>query len=211
MKELFFLSTLLMISTTALADLYDVPKVNTLENRNYYLHDEVTLQAGYLPLGAFSKYLAGGLSYTHAFSDFTSWEVINGSYAAELASGLKNDLIGNFGADPSTFPVLHFLVTTNLVITPLYSKNLLFNSSIVHSQASFVAGGGVANFTTATLPTIDVGIILRYFLTPSSSLKFDFRDNIFLTSDPTINNNLTLIVGYALSLGGGKKNVDSDF
>lgn len=189
------------------ADLYDVPRVNLLEKRNYDVRSEGTLQLGYFALGAFSKYLAIGGTYTHSFSDFTAWELVNGMYTYELPSGLKNDLLVNFPdrATPDSFSVMNFTATTNLMFTPLYTKNLLFNSSIVHSQASLVAGGGVSGFTTAVVPTIDVGVVLRYFISKSSSLKFDFRDYIFLTGDQSIKNNLALIGGFAHNFGGSSK------
>src|SRR5207248_1569136 len=92
--------------------------------------------------------------------------------------------------------------TTNFLVTPIYTKNLAFNSSVVYSQVSFVGGGGAAYFITAGVqPVFDFGLVIRYYLGQHSALKFDFRDYIFPTAYQS--NNLTLILGYAISLGEG--------
>src|SRR5690349_988244 len=97
------------------ADLYDVPKVVAVQNRSYLLSDEVTLQAGYLPLDAFIKYFSFGLVFTHYFSDFLGWEVFNANYAAANPSGLERDLINNFQVTPDKFDTLDYFGSTNLV------------------------------------------------------------------------------------------------
>lgn len=205
-------------SSRAKGDLYDVPKLHIIENKKYSLADELALQVGYLPADPYVKYFTGGLTYTHFFSEFTGWEIVNGQYAVNFPAGIQKDLLANFStnctptqcATADKFPTLNFLATTNLVFTPIYTKNLLFNSKLVYSQISFVGGGGVASYTSNIKNCIDIGVIIRYFLNDSSSVKFDFRDYVFLS--PGTNNNLTLVVAYAFNLGSSdkKKNVELD-
>ncbi len=155
------------------ADLYDVPKVHIIENKKYTLGDEIAIQLSYLPMDPYVKYFAAGLSYTHFFSEFTGWEVVNAHYTFNFAAGLQRDLLENLStncrsttdqcASPDKFPTLNYFATTNLVFSPIYTKNLLFNSSLVYSQISFVAGGGLASFTDTIRNCIDLGVILRYF------------------------------------------------
>ncbi len=194
-----------LFSAYGFADIYDVPKVETVALRKYEVRDEFTIQAGFFPKGAYSKYLAGGGSYTHSFSDFTSWEVANGLYAYELVAGLKKQLISDYFADPASFAVLKYTVTSNLVFTPIYTKNLLFNSSIVYSQFSFVTGAGFSGFNIASIPVIDVGLIMRFFVSQTKFLKFDFRYYKYLTSNTAITDNFTLIGGLSFNLGGDKR------
>lgn len=211
MIKLYASLLLLIICTNAKADIFDLPKIETVAQKKYDVKDEITAQFTYLPKDPFSKYINLGASYTHAFSDFTSWEVVNANYVIELASGLKKDLIDNFGRDAATFAVLKYYATSNLVFTPIYTKNLLFNSSVVHSQFSIVAGGGLAGFSRVVPPVIDAGVILRFFTTPNNSLKLDFRYFKFLTSADAITDNYSITVGYSFNIGSTKKEEPGEF
>jgi len=99
-------------------------------NKKYGLSDELTLQAGYFPVGAFNKYVGLGGSYTTVFNGNHAWEVINGIYTIEMAAGLKKDLIDFYAGSEDQFAVLKYLATTNYIYSPFYSKSLLFNSSV---------------------------------------------------------------------------------
>jgi outer membrane beta-barrel protein len=197
---LFILVSNIAYGADAKSDLYDVPKVTAVSHKKYALKDEVTLEGTYLSSDPFVKYIAGGLSYTHLFSDIIAWEVVNGSYTYAFYSGLTNDLITNQGISSSLFDSLQYYATTNIAISPIYTKNLLFNSKMVYSEFSIVAGGGIASFQYAGFqPVIDVGLVLRYFLSPTTSLKFDFRDYVFPSTN--VANNLSLTIGYAFAFG----------
>jgi outer membrane beta-barrel protein len=180
-------------------DLYDVPKVTVVANKKFYLKDEITTNLTYLATDPYEKYLALGGSYTHAFDHFWGWEVVNAAYAFAFDSGLKNDLVSNFGANATLIDELEGYATTNITVSPLYTKNLLFNSKTVYSQFAAVFGGGVSYFLYGGIePVFDLGIMLRYFLGPNTSLKFDFRDNIF--PNGYTNNNISITVGFAFDL-----------
>ncbi len=210
-KNISAIICIIFLSTSVLADIYDVPRVGTVQNRQHDYNSEFTLQGGYLPMDPYTKYLAYGGSYTYFFSDFTAWEIVNGSVANPLVSGLRTDLEENY-TTPTTkkFDVLKSHITSNLSFTPLYTKNLLFNSSLVHSEVSFVAGGGMAQFSTGSVGLIDVGIILRYFISNSFAIKFDFRNYVYLSS---IRNNLALVTGIAYIFGSKNDDAieESDF
>ena len=205
MKSLFgqlaILSSFLISFSMASADVYDLPAAETVMNKKYRLMDEMTGQLGYLPVGAFNKYMVAGASYTHLFNDVQGWEVVNAMYAMEMQASLKNDLIAGYGAKDDDFAVLRILATSNYVFSPFYTKSVLFNSSIVHSQLSFVAGGGIANYTILTAPAVDVGIIQRFFLGKKTSLKLDFRYYAFFSDQKTVKNHITLVAGLAYNFG----------
>src|ERR1017187_39163 len=67
------------------------PKVVAVQDRGFFLNKELTFQVGYLPLDSFTKYLAFGGGYTHYFSDFFGWEVVQGAYASPIPTGLEID------------------------------------------------------------------------------------------------------------------------
>ncbi|MBK9294039.1 MAG: hypothetical protein IPM57_06275 [Oligoflexia bacterium] len=95
MSNLIF-SAIILFSLNLKADIFDLPKVQTVANKKYGVSNEITAKFDYLPKDPFSKYVAIGASYSHAFSDFTTWEIINASYVLELASGLKKSLVEEF-------------------------------------------------------------------------------------------------------------------
>jgi hypothetical protein len=66
-----------------------------------------------------------------------------------------------------------------------------------------VAGGGGAFFTYGGFqPTLDLGLVMRYYLGPNSSVKLDIRDYIF--PNGYTNNNVAITFGYAFDLSAKK-------
>jgi outer membrane beta-barrel protein len=163
------------------------------------------MQTTFLATDPYYKYLSVGGSYTHTFDNFWGWEVLNGAFAFSFQSGLTNDLINNFRVNPTLIDSLQYYGTSNITMSPFYVKNLLFNSSTVYSEITFVMGAGAADFVYGGIqPTIDAGIIIRYFLGPKTSLKFDFRDYVF--PNGYTNNNIAISAGWAFDLDSKAKN-----
>ena len=77
--------------------------------------------------------------------------------------------------------ILLYFATSNLVYTPLYTKSLLFNRTVVHGETSFVAGAGAANFKNTGLKAlVSLGFYMRFFTSKSQSIKIDFsRQRLF--------------------------------
>jgi len=119
---------------------YNLPKVVAVQNRPYYLNKDLTLQLGTLPSDAFNKGFTAGLSYTHFFSDYFAWEVINTNYNFNVKTDLRGDVekLGPVVVKNNGFEgLLDYIVayaTTNLVYTPLYTKSLLFNKTVIQKQ-----------------------------------------------------------------------------
>ncbi len=186
-------------------DIYTVPKLVAIQNRNYNVNQNLSVLLGYLPSDAFTKGITAGAAYTYYFSDFTAWEVLNAQYVFNQDTKLKQSLESDFGAQPDSDRILDFpqyYGTTNLVYTPLYNKNLLFNKSVVHGENSFVIGGGAAKFKQAGyLPIVGGGLIFKYFISENSSIKLDFRGWVYNDDERGINSIIDLKVGYDLKLG----------
>lgn len=198
--KLITLGFILLRLNTAHADIYDVPPAQTVMKKKYSLGHEVALQLGYLPVGALSKYLAFGLSYALPFNDNHGWEVVNAMATSEIKTSLKTQLTAPFpdgyGVDASQVGTMTYLVTTNYLFSPLYTKSLLFNSSMVYHQLSLLGGGGLAGFSTGSVPVIDLGLMETFFLSAQSSIKFDFRYLNFFANNETIKNNISLVAAY---------------
>ena len=80
-------------------DLYELPKLVAVQNRQYYLNREFTTHLGYLPMDSFNKSIVLGASYTHYLSDFIGWEIANFNYCFNQDTGLKKQLLSSFNAD----------------------------------------------------------------------------------------------------------------
>lgn len=186
-------------------DIYTVPKLVAVQNRKYNVNQNLSVLLGYLPQDAFTKGLTTGVAYTYYFSDFTAWEVLNANYVFNLDTGLKSDLVTYFSAQPENDRILDFpqyYGTTNIVYTPLYNKNLLFNKSVVYGENSFVIGAGMGKFKIAGfLPMVGGGIIFKYFIGKSTSLKLDIRDWIYNDDVRGVNSILDLKLGFDMQLG----------
>ena len=209
--RLFVIALLLFAPYTTFAenteqqDIYTVPKLVAVQNRKYNVNQNVSALLGYLPADAFTKGLTVGAAYTYYFSDFTAWEVLNANYVFNLDTKLKNDLANNFSAQAENDRMLDFpqyYGTTSLIYTPLYNKNLLFNKAIVYGENSFVVGAGAAKFKLAGfLPMIGGGIILKYFMGKSTSLKLDIREWVYNDDIRGVNGILDIKLGFDMLLG----------
>jgi outer membrane beta-barrel protein len=198
-----FMSLLILIfaALPSWADLYDLPTPSLVMNKKYEARNQFGIALGYLPMNSFSKYMTVGLNYTWKPTDVYGWEVINVQGASEIASGLKKELIDSYGQEAQDFAVLQGLATTNFVYSPFYMKSLLFNSEMVHSQLSFMVGAGMAKFSTKSVPVLDAGLALKFFLQSKNAFDVDIRYYSFSSDDRTIRSNIMLTANYAISFG----------
>jgi outer membrane beta-barrel protein len=193
---------MMCVSFSAFADLYDLPQPEIIMNRSYENKNQIGALFGYLPMGSFSKYVTFGASYTRKLNDLHSWEILNVQGASELKASLKSDLIQFYGLKDSDFPVLKVLGTTNWIYTPLYMKSLLFNARLVHSNLSFVLGGGMASFSTKMIPLVDAGMVLKFYLPSKNSIDLDFRYYHFFATEKTVRGNIMMSALYSFNVGG---------
>lgn len=169
-----------VIAAEAEEDIFAVPKTYAVQNRKYKLGGQYSAHLGYMPMDSFTKGVVLGASYTKYFSDFTGWEVINANWVMSIDTDLKKQLTEEFAADPGQIPDFpEWYITTNIVYTPIYNKNLLFNKSVIWGDITFVAGPGVGSFKNdGVKPLVNGGAILRFFLNDKESIKIDIRENL---------------------------------
>lgn len=161
-------------------DIFAIPKTYAVQNRRFKLGSQYSAHFGYLPMDSFTKGVVLGASYTKYFSDFTGWEVINANYVFGMDTALKSQLIDEFKADPGKIPDFpEWYITSNIVFTPIYNKNLFFNKSVIWGDITFVAGPGIGSFKNdGVKPLINGGAVLRFFLDEQKSFKIDVRENL---------------------------------
>lgn len=192
---------------------YDLPKLVAIQNRPYFLNKDLSFQMNVLPSDPFNKGFATGFSYTHYFKNYFGWEIINFNYNFNVETDLKSDLnaldldVVTEGSNHSNgikgqLDYLDYYVATSLVYTPIYSKNLLFNKTIIHGDINFTIGGGVAALHEAGVkPLVTAGVFFRFFSRPSRSWKFDFRNNIYFDDRTGPINAWSFGVAYSMQLG----------
>jgi outer membrane beta-barrel protein len=203
--KLFFLTSCFVISASA--DLYDLPAAEAVMNRKFQYSNQMSFYGGYLPLTSFSKYLTFGGSYLKKIDQYSGWELINAMGASEMPTELKQELIRSYGVTDSDLYVLNAVVTTNYIYSPFYMKTIFFNSELVRSQLSLIGGGGFAQFArgslpAVTVPTIDVGLSIKFFKASMNSIDLDIRHYIFFVSNPAVRSNVMVSLSYSIPLGG---------
>ncbi len=185
-------------------DVYELPTVVAVDNKKFNPIHDFSFHVGVLPLDAFYKAYDYGVSYTYGWKNYLRWEVINFSNTSTSDSGLKKDLINNFQVQPAgILDSIKSYYTTNLVYTPLYSKNLFMNESIIRGELSFVLGGGSVSFKSGEKASLyGGGLILRYFLSAKSSVKLDTRYYNHTAAQKSSNSLMSIDLGFSYSFGG---------
>lgn len=200
-------------------DVFSVPKAYAVQNRKYTLGNQVTAYLGYMPMDSFTKgYQLGGV-YTTYFTDFTGWEVVNGTWIMDKDTGLKSDILDISGGMAAADKIPDFpewILTSNFVFTPIYSKNLFFNKSIIWGDLSFLAGGGVASYKRDEIrPIANVGAIIKFFMSEQTSFRVELREYVgFLSSG--IEPFMAIKVGFTYQFGSkkttkGQDDIDAEF
>ncbi len=181
-----------------------------VQQRKFRLTHELTLAGMFEPQDAFSKGLAPELAYSFHLDDAWSWEVLRGGYVAQFDTGLRQQLERDFGVRPTANPTLQYYLSSSLLWAPLYGKFALRNTRLVHVEA-FLTGGGAAGHYNDNANHFgpEVGVGLRVFLSQLVSVRFDFRDAIFIyrkanASGAPLNQAIFLSLGLSFSLGGAE-------
>ena len=181
----------------------DGEAVYAIQKRLFDRYHEISLVAGLIPDEDFYNVFPVGLSYTFNFNENLAWEVVRAQWAFTAEKDLKRDLEKDFGATPSQFDEMKYLVHTNLVVKPSYGKDALWNRKVIHHETFLLAGLGVVGYerryaygdsTTENVLSLSFGLGRKYFLNPKFCLNFEFRDLVNFKDDG-VENNVYLGVG----------------
>jgi outer membrane beta-barrel protein len=184
------------------SDLEEGGKLYAVQNRKHLVSHEFGVAFGFVPLDAFYKGITASFAYTYHFNDMFAWEIVNGSYSFNLDTGLRGDLETNFGVQPTEFPELQILGSTNFVLKPLYGKFALFNSTLMYAELFMIAGPAVAQYENAGIFVgFNVGGGARLYLTKYFSVRFETRQfGLIDVSSPEFKSELHLQVGLGLNI-----------
>jgi outer membrane beta-barrel protein len=178
-----------------------------VQSRLFRLGGELNVAAGILPINAFNKGLTVGGSFTYHFSNAWAWEVINGTYVyKQLDTGLKTELLENFDVQPTKIAAIDLLMSSSLVLKPFYGKLAVFNRRVIHAEFSIPFGITLGRYTNpqSYLPGPNLGLIVRVFMSPHSSLRIDVRENVLFNHWAT-RNELHVSLGLAFAWGGDER------
>jgi outer membrane beta-barrel protein len=181
-----------------------------IQEREFKMAHEFTMQSGTLPLDAFEKGIAVTGRYTLHFDDFNAWEIIGVTYNINIDSGLQQILQNDpFHAVPQSLPKLLLVADSNYVATPFYGKFALFNSTIIYQELSLYGGLSLTYWDDGSFePGPDFGAAIKFFLFDFLSLRFDIRHALVMNGVPIVDPNaqvngvLQLLAGVSFNIGG---------
>jgi outer membrane beta-barrel protein len=213
-KQLLLIVAILAVAGTAAAEEYEEGgKLYAVQGRRYVDGNEFTLALGVAPMDAFYKGVTGTFAYTYHFDDLWAWEIVSGTYSLNVDTDLRKKLQTEWGVEPTEFPQLSWIVDSNAVLKPFYGKLSVLNDSLIYTELYFVAGAAVGRYeggkqegnllpstaTTSMRYGPDLGLGLRFYLSKSFSLRFDFRD-YYLLNGNTSGNELLVQAGLGLNI-----------
>jgi outer membrane beta-barrel protein len=182
-------------------------RVEVMQNRKYELLHEISLMLGTLPVDPYYKGLTGSVGYALHFGRVVAWEVVQFTYSFNIDTKLKSELIRvarSQGEDADEFPEIAWIATSRIVLKPLYGKEALFNTRVVHMEVFLQGGPAFLQRSEATESLafgFDVGFGFRLWLEKWVSLRFDIMELVyFLDQNPE--QSLHLHAGVAFNLRG---------
>ena len=210
-RLLVLLVCLLPLAAQAQEELENPGVVLAVQDRTYRMTSELTLFIGILPLDAFYKGLSGQISYTYHFSDSIGWRIGRFLYSYNIATSLQNQLVQDFGVNPTAFPQTNWIAGSDFMWTPIYGKFAWLNNSVAHFEIYGLLGLSVANqkvssqvnagtTSTSFLPGFDFGVGWRFYITKSISLPLEVVDNV-LFGNGGVQNILVVQLGVAFNFG----------
>ncbi len=203
-------------------EVVDDAGLQVIQNRKYELAGELNLAMGTFPADAYYKGYSASVGYTYHFGDFFAWELAQFTYSYNRETSLKVEVdriareLGQVGNRAPAFPEIQWVVSSRGVIKPLYGKQALFNTEVVHVEGYL--GIGPALLFVADLPTNDGSFRdgyafgadftagLRFWLGDVTSLRIDIGELVYATTKASsgveFSQSLHLSVGLAFNLRG---------
>ncbi|MCB9557186.1 MAG: outer membrane beta-barrel domain-containing protein [Deltaproteobacteria bacterium] len=173
-----------------------------IQRRNLLGRHELSAALGTFPMDAFGTGLVVGGAYTFHFSHLIGWEIINGSYSFVLGTGLKEELDKRFEVAPQKEGELIGVLSSNVIIRPLYGKLAVLNKARQAWELFFSGGLALGFFDNDSRPFgVSLGVGLRFFVSKHFSLRFDVRDHVLFPGFEDVSNHLLIGLGGSLSFG----------
>lgn len=194
---------------------YDLPLPIAMQSRRYEMPNSILASVGYMPVDAFNRGFPIAAAYRHKLTDYLTWEALSFSYNVNQDTTLKSDLKGLKGALAARGQSLNdvgiggkmdypaMIAMTGLLFSPIYSKNLFFNSIQVYNETGIYFGAGMINFNEiGALPTIVPGLSSRFYLSRNSAVNGYFRDYFFVDDRRGVTGFIDFGFAYEYRFGG---------
>ncbi len=202
MKNGIFISGLflfaLFVQEEALGeDSENQESIYVIQNRMFDRHHELGASLEYIPDDDFFNAYPVGANYIYHFNETYAWEVIRGQWVFSDEKDLKKDLVKEFGAEPSQFDKMEYVLHSSFIIKPTYGKDSFLNRGIINHETYLSLGGGVVQYereydfgdpTTEKALSLGLSVARKYFLSKQFSLNLELRDLIVFKEDDTVNN-----------------------
>jgi outer membrane beta-barrel protein len=178
----------------------DPGQLVAIQQRKYRLVHEIELAAAFAPLDAFDKGLGGEASYALHFTDAFAWEIVRAGYFAQIDTGLRTQLLQEFGVVPTQFQTLQYYASSVFEWSPAYGKLAWNNTAITHVELFFTLGAAAGWFTGGSVGVgPEAGVGLRIFISPLLSWRIEARDAYLIQHNSQ--NVLFLSTGLSFNFG----------
>ncbi len=182
-----------------------------IQNRRFQLDHELTVSGGVLPVDPYYKGIIATGSYTVHFGPNWAWELVQVTWAYNVQTDLMRKLIQVANAQGETapeIPAIQWIAATHLVVKPLYGKQALFNTQVLHLEAFLQAGPAVVGMTNASHKLdlgADIGGGLRFWIAEGISTRFDLGEMVYFHNEGNstrVRQALMLRLGLSFTFGG---------
>jgi outer membrane beta-barrel protein len=191
---------LCLVPLAAVADDDESPaRVSVVQRRQYTLHHELSVSAGFLPLDAFYKGITVNAAYTYHFNDHFAWRVGRFMFDKTVDTGLKQQLTNEFGVLTTAFPEVQWIAGSDLIWNAFYGKTAFMNLFVLHLALYLVLGADAVKTQTDILPGANFGGGLRFFVNEWASTKLE-ATNHFVFGKQSLNV-VDLQIAFCVTLG----------
>jgi outer membrane beta-barrel protein len=176
---------------------------------------EIGVHAGVMPFDAYVTNAVAQLSYNQHLSERLSISVMGGGGYGFKTAVYKKLESPAYGVAPYAYRYLGGALG-GIEWAPIYAKMNVNGSRVIHFdtylaaragvtlESSLIAGGG-----TALSPTLSPGLGSRLFLSKSTALRAEFRDDLMLqkrslTNETAFKQNANVTLGLTFLTGGGE-------
>lgn len=186
----------------------EIRDIQTLQKRLYRKEDraEFELYSGVIPNDEFFTYYPLGLRADYFFAEDFGAEVW-GSYLIRVNSDLESFLESNFrnSLRVNVTQSLQWLAGANFLWSPLHGKLGFFTDKLAHFDMHLAFGVGTIGTTVRNLGVEDskidiggnVGVGLRFFLSQSVTLRFDYRQFFYAAEAGGLSHPVELTLGIS--------------
>jgi outer membrane beta-barrel protein len=177
----------------------DSGRLVAIQQRKFRMAHELELAVSFTPLDAFDKGLGGEAAYTLHFTDALGWEILRFGYFGQLGTGLREQLLQEFGVVPTQFETLQYYASSAFEWSPAYGKLAWNNAAITHVEMFLTVGAAAGWFSSSIGFGPEAGLGLRIFINSILSWRLEVRDAYFFERNSE--NVVFLSTGLSFNLG----------